>query len=214
MNGLAALFQAIIRTADIAAVFIVLPAPFLIWREKQTFVGNRVRVVATVVFALLLFKNLGNMLEWLEITNALDVYEDYTGLFVPVSFFFALFVFSQERSLKEVKRIRNYLSNIINSMPSVLVGVDVEGRVTQWNAGAQELTGLSSETAQGRLVDEVYPRPGRALGQGPPGDQDASGARRNQDTPARAKTAPASTTSPSIPWWPTGSKGPSSGSTT
>ncbi len=38
-----------------------------------------------------------------------------------------------EKAYREVRSLRNYLSNIVDSMPSVLVGVDKDGNVTQWN---------------------------------------------------------------------------------
>jgi PAS domain S-box-containing protein len=57
----------------------------------------------------------------------------------------------------ENRRLRNYLANIIDSMPSVLVGVDMNGRVTQWNAAAQQRTGISAEGANGQSVDLVLP---------------------------------------------------------
>lgn len=38
-----------------------------------------------------------------------------------------------EESRERLRQLRNYLSNIIDSMPSVLVGVDPGGRVTLWN---------------------------------------------------------------------------------
>ena len=58
----------------------------------------------------------------------------------------------------ELRRLRNLLSNIVNSMPSVLVGVDLQGRVTQWNREAARATGIAAEQAQGRLLDEVFPK--------------------------------------------------------
>lgn len=58
---------------------------------------------------------------------------------------------------KELSRLRNYLSNIIDSMPSMLVGVDKEGRVTLWNGTAVEVTGVSSLGAQGRQVVDLLP---------------------------------------------------------
>ena len=39
----------------------------------------------------------------------------------------------QKKAEAELRHLKNYLSNIIDSMPSVLVGVDRDGRVTQWN---------------------------------------------------------------------------------
>jgi PAS domain S-box-containing protein len=61
------------------------------------------------------------------------------------------------RAEDENRRLRNYLANIIDSMPSVLVGVDMNGRVTQWNAAAQRRTGISAEEAKGQSVDLVLP---------------------------------------------------------
>ncbi|HEB26194.1 MAG TPA: response regulator [Porticoccus sp.] len=59
---------------------------------------------------------------------------------------------------EKLRHLRNYLSNIINSMPSVLIGVDLEGNVTQWNSGAVEETGISAEEALGQPLSKPFPR--------------------------------------------------------
>lgn len=58
---------------------------------------------------------------------------------------------------EELRKLRNYLSNIINSMPSVLVGVDHEGRVTQWNQQAERVTGLLFDKVVSRPLDSMFP---------------------------------------------------------
>ncbi len=58
---------------------------------------------------------------------------------------------------EKLRSLRNYLSNIIDSMPSVLVGVDREGAVTQWNRRAEQVTGIRSERARSRHLDQVFP---------------------------------------------------------
>jgi len=63
-----------------------------------------------------------------------------------------------KRAEKELRYLRNYLGNIINSMPSVLIGVDSESRVTQWNSEAQRATGISPKKALGRALADVFPR--------------------------------------------------------
>lgn len=60
-------------------------------------------------------------------------------------------------SEETMRRLQNLLSNIINSMPSVLVGVTPDGKVTQWNRKAEELTGIMADNVQGRLLPEVLP---------------------------------------------------------
>ncbi len=57
----------------------------------------------------------------------------------------------------DLSKTKNYLNNIINSMPSVLVGVDSAGLVTEWNAAAEKVTGIPAENARGKALDLVYP---------------------------------------------------------
>ena len=57
----------------------------------------------------------------------------------------------------ELQSLRNYLSNIINSMPSSLVAVDQDGKVTLWNSQAELETGLRSDQARGNALSTVWP---------------------------------------------------------
>jgi PAS domain S-box-containing protein len=59
---------------------------------------------------------------------------------------------------EEIRRLRNFLGNIIDSMPSILVGVNPEGRVTQWNAEAEKKTGIKADQAYGQPLNEVLIR--------------------------------------------------------
>ncbi|OUR63595.1 hypothetical protein A9Q79_09635, partial [Methylophaga sp. 42_25_T18] len=57
-----------------------------------------------------------------------------------------------------VGKLRSYLSNIIDSMPSIIIGVNIEGTVTQWNNGAEQAMGLTTPEAVGHPLKEVFPR--------------------------------------------------------
>jgi PAS domain S-box-containing protein len=57
----------------------------------------------------------------------------------------------------ELRRMRAYLKNMIDSMPSVLVGVDREGRITEWNQSAVQATGVSTERAVGEPFATLFP---------------------------------------------------------
>ena len=61
------------------------------------------------------------------------------------------------RSEKESQRLRALLTNIIDSMPSMLIGVDAEGCIAQWNQRAALATGLPEDRARGQKLDEVMP---------------------------------------------------------
>jgi PAS domain S-box-containing protein len=69
------------------------------------------------------------------------------------------FVDITERNLaaKETQRLRTLLTNIIDSMPSMLIGVDVHGRIAQWNQQAAVVTGVSEGDAQGKPLGQVVP---------------------------------------------------------
>ncbi|MCP4537584.1 MAG: response regulator [Chloroflexi bacterium] len=68
------------------------------------------------------------------------------------------YITDRRRAEEETKHLRNYLKNIVDSMPSILVGVDLEGRVTQWNWEAEKATGVTAIEAQGRALSDVFPQ--------------------------------------------------------
>jgi len=63
----------------------------------------------------------------------------------------------QQQNTKLI-HLQNYLSNIIDSMPSVLIGVDAKNSVTQWNSEADRVTGIRDVDAVGKQLEEVFPR--------------------------------------------------------
>jgi PAS domain S-box-containing protein len=77
-----------------------------------------------------------------RIKGVLGTYEDIT---------------ESKRADEENLRLRRYVENIINSMPSLLVGIDRECRVTQWNAAAETMTGVSAKEARGRMLSDIMP---------------------------------------------------------
>lgn len=72
---------------------------------------------------------------------------------------------AQKKAEREIVRMRNYLNNIIESMPSMLVTINGDGEVTQWNGAAGRLVGLASADAVGRNIYDVFPFLSRYAGQ-------------------------------------------------
>lgn len=58
---------------------------------------------------------------------------------------------------ESVQQLRAYLQNIVDSMPSILIGVDADCRVTLWNRQAEERTGVSFKRSDGELLAEIFP---------------------------------------------------------
>ncbi|MCW8975973.1 MAG: ATP-binding protein [Sedimenticola sp.] len=70
---------------------------------------------------------------------------------------YRLHIRQQEESEAELNRLRNLFSNVVDSMPSALVCVDIGLRVIQWNHQAQIITGHSASDAIGQDLVTVYP---------------------------------------------------------
>ncbi|HSR87822.1 MAG TPA: PAS domain S-box protein, partial [Pontiella sp.] len=61
------------------------------------------------------------------------------------------------QATKELIALQNLLENIIDSMPSILIGIDAEGRVMQWNREAEQVSGINAERAHGQPLQRVFP---------------------------------------------------------
>ncbi|WP_428034138.1 two-component system sensor histidine kinase NtrB [Amphritea sp.] len=57
----------------------------------------------------------------------------------------------------QLRSSESYIKDILTSMPLMLVGLDKEGRVTQWNRRVEELSGVAAEKALGKTLWEAYP---------------------------------------------------------
>ncbi len=58
----------------------------------------------------------------------------------------------------ELGRLRNLLKNTIDSMPTVLVGVDEQIRINQWNKSAEEETEKTYEDVKGLHLLDIFPQ--------------------------------------------------------
>ncbi len=64
---------------------------------------------------------------------------------------------SHEKDETELRRTRNYLRNVFDSLSSALISVNDSGIVTQWNRAAELLTAIPSKEAFSKHVREVVP---------------------------------------------------------
>lgn len=58
---------------------------------------------------------------------------------------------------EQLKKALEYIDNIIDSMPSALIGIDQECCITQWNTEAVKITGCSTAEALGEPLEKVVP---------------------------------------------------------
>ena len=58
----------------------------------------------------------------------------------------------------QLRASESYIKDILTSMPLMLVGLDNDGIVTQWNRQVEEVSGISSKDALGKTLWEAYPQ--------------------------------------------------------
>ncbi len=64
----------------------------------------------------------------------------------------------EKKGEKALRNAKDYVKSIINSMPSMLIGVDRKGVVTQWNHGVCQVTGVSEIQAAGMMLTKIFPQ--------------------------------------------------------
>lgn len=69
----------------------------------------------------------------------------------------ARFITERKTAEEELQRLKNYLASIINSSPSVIIGMDDSGVVTHWNKQAEIATGKTPEEAVGKPASAFLP---------------------------------------------------------
>ncbi|MFP4547849.1 MAG: ATP-binding protein [Fidelibacterota bacterium] len=62
-----------------------------------------------------------------------------------------------KESENQIKKLRNYLANIINSMPSVMIGINSDYKITFWNTKAGEKYQKSEDTVLNKDLFTICP---------------------------------------------------------
>jgi len=61
----------------------------------------------------------------------------------------------REAAEKELEKRRQYLESVFANAPNAIVTIDIKGRVTEWNPGAERIFGWRREEALGQDVDDL-----------------------------------------------------------
>ena len=143
---------------------IEMPAKAL--RNRILFLSILILIVATVL-AIILSRNLTKPLQQLTL-SAIDIERDgINSAVIPVAgteetvelgIILNNMISSIKESKKELKRENNYKKKIMDAMPSILLGVDTNGKVTLWNTKAHQASGISPDEAVGQSLDKIFPR--------------------------------------------------------
>ena len=95
------------------------------------------------------------VLEWVNERGKCILDEDGNVLYIDGVI---IDINEQKQAEVEIRKLRKYLANVIDSMPSSLVGVDSEMKITQWNKTIADETGISEKNAIGEDFHKMLPQ--------------------------------------------------------
>ena len=67
-------------------------------------------------------------------------------------------IIKRKEDHEEMARLRNLLQNITDSMPSILITVNDQMKVIQWNKEAEDFTGIKVSEVEGENLIEIFPQ--------------------------------------------------------
>lgn len=62
-----------------------------------------------------------------------------------------------KKSMDDLEVSEAYLKSILDSMPLMLIGLDADMRITQWNTWAEKISGVNAEKVLGKYLWDAYP---------------------------------------------------------
>lgn len=63
---------------------------------------------------------------------------------------------NHQKTSELLRDSRSYINSIINSLPSMLIGVTEKGIITHWNTKAESYYGLTQEQALGQSIEQIF----------------------------------------------------------
>ncbi len=152
---------ALVRTNTIVFAFAVLSMLPLLIQEKRWLILIYIAMNIGVFVGFALIDSLNQDITPLELRDyLLDTIISF--VFVGIAAF-GIFTVSQkalqrtQRDIRELDKTRHLLNRIVNAMPSAVLAVDENARVTSWNEMAAVLSGTTSDVAIDSNVFEIFP---------------------------------------------------------
>jgi len=63
----------------------------------------------------------------------------------------------RQRAERQFDAIQTYLAKLIDSMPSIIIALDSENLILQWNMEAENMTSINAESAIGNNLSDLFP---------------------------------------------------------
>jgi len=132
------------------------------WQHLANFTGSILLILLTIVTIYLFIarrKAYQTNLELVAIQNELEIrVQERTATLDQSNQLLEKEVSQHILTTAQLQSSESYIKDILTSMPLILVGLDNNDCITQWNKQAEEASGISSENAMGKKLWDAYPQ--------------------------------------------------------
>ncbi|HPC38301.1 MAG TPA: response regulator [Exilispira sp.] len=149
-------FKEIIKNLPIFLTFIVILITFLIFK----FIFNN----KYFLFPLLKTTDIISKWKITELENEIPKFflgfeeiANLTNTLIQKYFEFSNEYEQLQQAEATIRKMQKYLRNLIDSLPSAFISVDLEGNIIEWNKKAEELTKIKKDDAIGKKYFEKFP---------------------------------------------------------
>jgi len=132
------------------------------WQHLANYTGSTLLILLTIVSVYLYIarrKAHQTNLELTSIRNELeDRVEERTATLHQANQLLKEEVSQHVITSNQLQSSESYIKDILTSMPLMLISLDKDGCVTQWNKQVEKIAEISSDDALGKKLWEVYPK--------------------------------------------------------
>ncbi|MBN2813085.1 MAG: PAS domain S-box protein, partial [Bacteroidales bacterium] len=145
-----------IAIIDICSFLILIAGTGVILLSKNRRLYRDIRIILSGLLLVTLTYVFFMMLEWLNITHALEGVENIAGALIPMMWALVFYSIIQHNIATDLNLSKENLRITLNSIGDAVIATDVSGRVVRMNPAAEALTGYKLQDVQGKKASEVF----------------------------------------------------------
>jgi len=149
--------MSILGFLDLGSLIFYLIILFLLlsrWKNSFSYVLKRILLILIILF---IFHSFSNTLEWLSITDALDLFEDYVQILEPILWFFFFAIYIQEMTEKKGTESERKYRHLFETSPYFIGLIDIKGFLIDCNDVSNKILSIhTQEDIVGKNIIEIF----------------------------------------------------------
>jgi PAS domain S-box-containing protein len=146
-----------VATIDFISFLAVIIALIVLLRGWNRALPNDIKLLISGLLGFSLFHHFSDILEWGGISRALDPFEDFLELLIPILWFMFIYSYIKELTTNELQKSENALREseekyrlLIENQTDMVVKIDIEGKFQFISPSYCEMFGKTNEELLGK----------------------------------------------------------------